>query len=285
MYRISYLFFKLVGYTPIAILHIKSIFLSWLLRKIFKYRHSIVQSNLRNSFPNKTESERAFIEKSFYRNFTDTLLESFMLFSISKNNLKRRMKLVNPEVFQRLNKQNKGAIIIGAHYNNWEWMALSLSLYAEQDVYSVYKPLNNTLLNSLIKKARSRFGAKIIPMKSFAKTVLQNKYKATLNIMLADQSPHKSKLDFYCSFLNQDTPVYLGPEKLVKAANLELLFAEVQRVKRGFYELKIVSLTDQITEMKHGATHAHVKHLEKLIQSNPHSWLWSHKRWKHSRKK
>ena len=118
-----------------------------------------------------------------------------------------------------------------------------------------------------------------------AKTVLENKNRATINLMLTDQSPHKSKVDFYCTFLNQDTPVYLGPEKLVNAANLELLVVEVHRVKRGFYEMKIVTLKDKSKEEKESKTLLHVNHLEKIINDQPENWLWSHKRWKNSRKK
>ena len=83
-------------------------------------------------------------------------------------------------------------------------------------------------------------------LEDFAKTVLKNKNRATINLMLTDQSPHKSKVDYYCTFLNQDTPVYLGPEKLVNVANLEFLFVEIHRVKRGFYEMKIVPLKNRI---------------------------------------
>ena len=72
-------------------------------------------------------------------------------------------------------------------------MALSLALYAKQDVYTVYKPLNNKTINDIMLKARERFGANIVPMESFAKTVLKNKNRSTINLMLADQSPHKVK--------------------------------------------------------------------------------------------
>ena len=118
-----------------------------------------------------------------------------------------------------------------------------------------------------------------------AKTVLKNKNRSTINLMLADQSPHKSKVDYYCTFLNQDTPVYLGPDKLVNAANLEFLFVEVNRLKRGYYQMKIVPLKDKSIEENKSMTLLHVNHLEKIINHQPENWLWSHKRWKNSRKK
>ena len=103
--------------------------------------------------------------------------------------------------------------------------------------------------------------------------------------MLVDQSPHKSKLDFFCPFLNQDTPVYLGPEKLIKSASLELNYIEVHRVKRGRYEMKVVPLSNPRSNKTGEITKLHVKYLENLINISPHNWLWTHRRWKHSRKK
>ena len=275
----------LIGKIPYRFYYIISELLLFFVYRIFKYRIDTVKRNLKNSFPNHSLTDLIKIEKKFYRNFCDILLENLKLYSISKEELKKRMKLLNPEIFETLYNENRGAILIGAHYNNWEWMALSLGIYAKQDVYSIYKPLNNKTINSLMLKARGRFGANIVPMKSFAKTVLENKNRATINLMLTDQSPHKNKVDFYCTFLNQDTPVYLGPEKLVNAADLELLFVEVHRVKRGFYEMKIVTLKDKSIEKKESKTLLHVNHLEKIIYDQPENWLWSHKRWKNSRKK
>ena len=115
------------------------------------------------------------------------------------------MKLLNPEIFDSLYEKDKGAILVGAHYNNWEWMALSLGVYVKQDVFSAYKPFNNKKFDALMLKARKRFGANIIPMKSFGKTVLENKNKATINLMLTDQSPHKSKVDYHCIFKSGNT--------------------------------------------------------------------------------
>lgn len=246
---------------------------------------NVVRGNLKKSFPNSSESERSTIEKKFYLNLSDVLIESLKLSTISRESLLKRMKLTNPSVFNNLEKRNKGAVLIGAHFNNWEWMSLSLSAQLKQDMYAVYKPLNNKDVDALMLKSRSRFGAKIIPMKQFPKVVLKNKNRATVNLMLADQSPHKSKLDYFVNFLNQDTPVYLGAEKLIKAANLELLFVEVTRVKRGFYEMNIVPLALNKNCEQGEVTKLHLSQLEQMIIKEPQNWLWSHKRWKNSRNK
>ena len=279
------LLLKLAGQVPFSLLYLFSNLLAFLLRRVFKYRLAVVRGNLKKSFPNYSDLERYKIEKKFYLNFSDVLLENLKLVSVSKITLQKRMKLLNPEVINKLAKENKGAILIGAHYNNWEWMALALGTYSKQELFSVYKPLNNKKIDSLMLKARSRFGANIIPMSKFPKVVLKNKNRATINLMLSDQSPHKSKLEYFSTFLNQDTPVYLGAEKLLKAANLELLFVEVNRVKQGFYEMKIVPLAKQDCGEKGVSTKLHLSHLEKIIINQPQNWLWSHRRWKHSRKK
>ena len=270
---------------PFRLVHLCASILAFLLQYLVKYRVAVVRQNLKNAFPSYTNAALKEIEKKFYLNFCDVLLENIKLNSISKSTVRKRMKFLNPEVFSDLAETGKGAMLIGAHYNNWEWMGLSLSTYLHEKMFSVYKPLNNTQSDRLMRSARARFGANIIPMLQFPKVVLKNKNRGAVHLMIADQSPHRSKLDFFCSFLNQDTPVYLGAEKLMKAANLNLYFVEVHRVKRGFYEMKIVPLTEQSTNEKGQATKMHLSHLEKMIINQPESWLWSHRRWKHSRKK
>ena len=270
---------------PFRLVHLCASILAFLLQYLVKYRVAVVRQNLKNAFPSYTNAALKEIEKKFYLNFCDVLLENIKLNSISKSTVRKRMKFLNPEVFSDLAETGKGAMLIGAHYNNWEWMGLSLSTYLHEKMFSVYKPLNNTQSDRLMRSARARFGANIIPMLQFPKVVLKNKNRGAVHLMIADQSPHRSKLDFFCTFLNQDTPVFLGAEKLMKAANLNLYFVEVHRVKRGFYEMKIVPLTEQSTNEKGQATKMHLSHLEKMIINQPESWLWSHRRWKHSQKK
>jgi len=282
---LSKLLYFLTQLIPFWLVYQCANILAFVLQHVVKYRAAVVRQNLKNAFPSYTNAALKEIEKKFYLNFCDVLLENLKLNSISKKTVRKRMKFLNPAVFSDLAETGKGVMLIGAHYNNWEWMALSLSTYLNEKMFSVYKPLNNTQSDRLMLNARARFGANIIPMQQFPKVVLKNKNRGAVHLMIADQSPHRSKLDFFCAFLNQDTPVYLGAEKLMKAANLNLYFVEVHRVKRGFYEMKIVPLNEQSTNEKGQATKMHLSHLEKMIINSPESWLWSHRRWKHSQKK
>ena len=274
-----------LGRIPFPLLYALSDLLAFLIFQIFGYRKETIRQNLKNSFPELSETQYKAIERASARNFCDVMLENLKLLTLSKKSLRKRMKLVNPEILEELENDEQGIVLITAHYNNWEWMGLSLSTFTNQNINGVYKPLSNKSIDALMLKSRERFGTQLSPMSSFAKKVLSPKGRKSINIMLADQSPHKDKVDFFCEFLGQDTPVFLGPEKLMKAGQMKLYFIEVHRLKRGYYEMKIVPLVDADPENKGSATLAHVKHLEQIIQANPENWLWSHRRWKNSRKK
>lgn len=114
--------------------------------------------------------------------------------------------------------------------------------------------------------------------------MLSNPVKAPLYIFMADQSPHRGKIKYYTRFLNQNTPVHLGVENLAKKCDLAVVFIDIQRVKRGHYEVTGELLfEDTKATDSYEITNSHVKALEKVIIKKPEDWLWSHRRWKHAK--
>ena len=62
-------------------------------------------------------------------------------------------------------------------------------------------------------------------------------------------------------------------------------FVDIQRVKRGYYELTLEEITDDPTVLEPGEiTQRYANMLEKAILKNPQNWLWTHRRWKHVKK-
>ncbi len=253
------------------------------MQNVLKYRKEVIEENLKKSFPEKSEKEIEKLRSGFYSNFADILVESFKSLSVSRKTMEKRFVLKNPELFQNLYNQDQGLIMVMGHYTNFEWTAMCIPLCVPNPCFAVYQPLKNKRFSKKIVWIREQFGLKLFPMEETYPFMLNNKAKAPLYVFMADQSPHKGKIKYRSPFLNRNTPVHLGVENLSKKCNLAVIFIEVERVKRGFYEVEAKLLFDKPNESpEHEITDTHVQALEKLIRKKPEDWLWSHKRWKHA---
>lgn len=273
----------LISILPFRILYVISDFLRFIMQHVISYRKEVIMSNLRNSFPEKTEEELEKIRSKFYKNFADLLVESFKSLSISEKTLKKHFKLNNPEVFENLRKKGKGVIMVMGHYTNFEWTAMTIPLWVKNNCYAVYHPLSNKYFSRRIVKIREQFGLELYPMSNTYPFMLNNPDPAPLYVFMADQSPHSDKIKYRAHFLNQSTPVHLGVENLALKCDLAVVFIDIQRVKRGYYEVEAQLLFEDTKNLpKYAVTDAHVAALEKVIIKKPEDWLWSHRRWKYA---
>ena len=134
-------------------------------------------------------------------------------------------------------------------------------------------------------KLRSRWGNTNSPMKKTLKDVIKMR-KANQRFVLgliADQSPGKFEPQYWTKFLNQNTPIIIGPEKLAKTTKSPVVFCRMDKIKRGHYQITFIPVTDDISkESEYSTTEKHVRLLEEAIVQYPEYWLWSHRRWKYS---
>ena len=133
---------------------------------------------------------------------------------------------------------------------------------------------------------RARFGTVLTPMSGIVREIITNRGNGvhTMSVFLSDQSPPRRDIKYRTTFLNQDTPVYLGAEKMAVKFNMVVLFMNVQKIKRGHYEIIFEELFSETGGLdEHVVTEAHVRRLEELIREAPEHWLWTHRRWKHSK--
>ncbi|OFY31956.1 MAG: hypothetical protein A2275_16810 [Bacteroidetes bacterium RIFOXYA12_FULL_35_11] len=251
---------------------------------IIKYRKKTVLLNLKNSFPDKTEKEIEELARKFYIHFCDSLIEIIKLIHISPKELEKRVVFNNIELFDRLYKENKNVILVSGHYGNWTWM-VRLPLYLKHKPTVIYKALHNIHFNEFEKKKRARYGAILIRDQEAYKKLLElnNKKELFLCWFLTDQRPPKP-LHFWTNFLNQDTPVFLGAEKVARKVHAAVVYMEINKIKRGYYSVDFKLLVEDASKTLEGQiTEMHTRELEKTILKNPAYWLWSHKRWKHVR--
>ena len=186
-------------------------------------------------------------------------------------------------LFKQLAAENKSLIIVMGHKGNWEWAGNTFSLVCQHQLYVIYHPFANKYFNGLICKMRERFGTKLIPMKDTFRDMIKNKSELNATAFIADQSPNPAKAH-WMSFLNQDTPVFMGTEKIAQKIKYPIVFVSVKKLTRGYYTLmaEVLDLPNN-TNIEGVISEIHTKKLEADIIEQPETWLWTHKRWKHSR--
>lgn len=254
---------------------------------VFGYRKTVVKENIARAFPERSPHEQALIRRKFYRHLGDMFAEGVKGYTISKKNVLKRFSFVNPEIIEGYYKQGRSVLLVGAHYNNWEFLVLSLNLHFSLQGAGVGQKITSKSFGAMMEKTRSRFGMEVWNNENVRQKI--EEYQANkqpfICLLLADQSPKDPEKAYWMRFLHQDTPVIFGPEYLAKKYNLPVVYYTVTKLKRGQYRATLLPVSDQPQAEEPGEiTYRHVKFLEEQIKETPEFWLWSHKRWKHAQK-
>lgn len=285
LYYFLVLILWLIALLPFKILYFISDILYLILFYVFKYRKSIVISNLHNSFPKKSSDEIKKLTKQYYKNLCDLIIEIVKLNTITRKQLLKRIRFNNYEIIDEYFDKEKSIIAAIGHCGNWEWVSMVMAMIGKYKVYGIVKPLNNKFFEKYLVRLRSKFNKdNLISFQETFREMIKNKNNLTIYIFAADQTPTKNEINYWSHFLNQETPVYLGTEKTAKYLDFVVLFMDIQRYKRGYYEVSISTITDKPKQTKeYEITEGHIHKLEEAIKKNPDNWLWSHRRWKHKK--
>lgn len=270
---------------PLRVLYVFSPLFYFTLYHLVGYRKKVVMKNLSNAFPEKSATERKHIAKKFYRHLSDLFIEVLKLRHMKASEIKERYKVINPELLDKELREGKSTIAVFGHYANWEWTT-SLPLNIKYRTLMVYKPLSNKYFDRYLHSFRSQYGIELVPMSKTGRTLYRYEEEGikTLVGLLADQTPPRREIQYWTKFLKQDTPVYLGIEKLANKFNMTVVFLHMDKVRRGYYEIRPEIISDQASELApYELTEKHVSLLEEQIKQRPELWMWSHRRWKHKK--
>ena len=272
---------------PLRVHYVISDLLFWLLYAVIGYRRKVVYSNISASFPEKSEEELRKIERGFYHFFCDYMVESVKLMTITPENLKKRMVFKGTEIVDEIVESGQSCALYLGHLCNWEWVS-SLPLWLSPKVHcgQIYHPLENKDFDRLFLRSRQRMGAECIAMADTLRKILEYRKAGQPIIVgyISDQVPFWTSIHHWVNFLNHDTPVLTGTERIVRKVNHAVLFLDIHRVRRGYYEAEIKLITREPQKMgEYEITDTYFKMLEQSIRMAPEFWLWSHNRWKRTR--
>ena len=279
---------RLISRLPLGVLYVLADLCFPLLYYVARYRRKVVTENLNNAFPELSPRERHKIRRRFYRWFCDYVVETLKLLSISRQEMMRRMVIEGVDEMERSLETKPFVFIFLGHYCNWEWVSSIPLWYQKEDSHGaqLYRPLKTKAFDRLSLEMRSRFGSENISKYEALRHILQLRRdgKKTCIGFISDQTPGWNSIHDWVDFLHQDTPVFTGTERIAKKVDAAIFFADIRRVRRGYYHLVLRRMTDEPKAFPdYALTEQYMRELEQIIRRQPHLWLWSHRRWKHRR--
>ena len=247
------------------------------------YRRKLVRQQLTECFPEKDIKEIKTIERKFYHQFCDTFVEMIKQFSMSKDEMMRRMVFVDcDKALGTFNNEQKILFLMLGHFGNWEWIASLQYWTPGVHCSQVYHPLTDDVFDELFIQLREQYGGECIKMRKTVRRMIQLNAgdKPVICGMIADQQPRWDAIHHFCQFLRHESAVFIGTEELAKKLNSLVYYGSVTRVKRGYYQCRLVPITLSPQEMSdYDITDKYFELLEADIRQHPELWLWTHKRW------
>lgn len=260
--------------------------MAFVLRRVLRYRLDVVRDNLRRVFPDMDTGALAALEVAVYRNLSDIAVETLKGFAMSNRAVLQRHRVVNPELLDAYLERGQSVIGLTAHYNNWEWGAMSAATQLKHTPIAIYSPMSNRAIDWIIRRHRSLRGTVLAPTSSTHSTFEQYKDQPCIYLLVADQAPAPINMEraIWIDFLGHDTPCIHGPEKYARLYGYPVVYIDIQRVERGRYEVRLSTLCEQPATLPEGElTRLYMGRVAQSIAQQPSSWLWTHRRWKRSR--
>lgn len=287
MYYFISILWHLLSYLPLRIHYVLSDIVYLILYRMVGYRVKVVRGNLEASFPEKTEQELRQIERRFYHRLCDYFVETVKMQTMSRKEMQRRMVFKGTGLVNECVNDGQSCAVYLGHTFNWEWIT-SLPLWVTDKAHcgQLYHALENPTFDRLLLNLRQRWGAECIALVDILRKTVEYKRKQQPTVFgyIGDQVPHWNNIHHWCQFLNHDTPVMTGTERIAIKNHQALFYLHIRQVRRGYYEATFRLMTRTPETLKeYEATDIYFRMLEENIREQPELWLWSHNRWKRTR--
>lgn len=278
---------RILSVLPLRVLYaIASFVLYPLLYYVVHYRRSMVMSNIRYCFPEKSEAACKQMARQFYHHFADLCVEIIHAYRMSDEELRERVVFEGLDEAQAAFLQQKGGVFMLGHMGCWEWMADVAKRLDRNRIHSnvIYLKLDNKSADCIMMQIREKRGCTPIEMHKLLREAVRlrkESSKAEVYCMLADQKPSWRSLQFYTDFFGHNTPFLTGSEKIARKFAYPVYYADITMPSRGHYNIRLLPITTNAQCCEEGfVSREYVKLLEANIIKQPSIWLWSHNRFK-----
>jgi KDO2-lipid IV(A) lauroyltransferase len=251
---------------------------------VVRYRYKVVIRQLRESFPEKSESELQEICNRYYDHLAEMIIGTLSLAGGSDRKRRENTQFDMPADFDKV-IEGRNFVAMTSHYGFWE-IALNLYLATpNHHLVVAYKPLTSRIMEKLYHRLRSYERVDVVASKNFMRYYVANRHgingKNIVIGLISDQNCPVTKGCCWHSFLNHDSIFFDGGEQLALKYGLPVFYVELERIEAGRYRHHYTQIYNGAEEVKpHEIMERYIRCLEQTIKAKPEYWMWSHKRWK-----
>jgi len=243
----------------------------------------ITLHNIRCAFPEKSITEIKNIARGAYRTLGITAADFIEIPSLTKDNIGNLVEVEGLEHCTKALEKNRGILMLGAHFGNWELAAVAFSLVLKPAVIT-YRPLDSPTLDNLVLWVRSSSGNLLIDKKRAMRKMLRGLAHNEIVATMIDQNMAWQE-GIFVDFFGQPACTTTGLALLALHTEAPVIPAYVIRLDNGRYKLIIkeeipIVRTGNENEDVLVNTQNFTKFVEDLAREYPDQWFWLHQRWK-----
>ncbi|HPJ71113.1 MAG TPA: lysophospholipid acyltransferase family protein [bacterium] len=241
----------------------------------------IALKNLKIAFPEQGPRRLHRLARKSFGNLGVSLVESLRLRVFLKGRWRDRFDVAGADILRESLAEGKGAILVLAHLDAWEYLALGARLLGVRTA-AIGQDIKNPALDGMVKDTREALGLELFPKYEVAQAIIDYLASGGAVAILADQRARTMSVSV--PFFGKKTATTAAPAVLALRSGAPLIpvFIEsgkgrflvrireaVETEAGGGFKEAVLAVTSRINGI-----------LEEEIRSRPEHWLWAHRRWR-----
>ncbi len=252
-------------------------------------RHRRALANLAIAFPEMPMLERERIALAHWENLGRVMAETMQLDRIIND--PARLKLKNPQIFERYNGKLGPIVGVSLHMGNWE-LAIWPLTKAGAEPAAVYRSVNNPYVDQFLRDQRKE----LYPGGLFGRGRVEGDHGETQRTARAimDYVRRGGRLGIVADlwdktgmplpFFGKDAATVTIPAMIARRTGGRIWMSRCVRVGAGsHFEIELKELrvprTQNPSEDVKTATAAMNRQFEEWVRELPEQWMWSNRRW------
>jgi KDO2-lipid IV(A) lauroyltransferase len=258
---------------------------TWLAFRLHRSGTAALVDNFRHIFPDRSEDDLRALALRTYRSYANDTIDFLRAVEGDVNDLRGRVRVGEAAGLPLLVKRDRGAILLGGHFGNWELGGVVLRRMFDARLAIMTLPEPSEVVGDLRQRLRSTLGIETVEVKREIETALQVRrllQERCFVAMLGDRHVGRDRVDV--SFFGRRAWFLRSPALMAYFADAPMIPTFLVRDDedhfRGIVESPIyVSRTADKELAIQEAMQQFAASLERQIRQRPHLWYQFYGYW------